>query len=181
MLDFKSKITEKLLSYYFVNTGAEHYINELARELSLDPGNLDRKLKELEKEGILISRLIGNQRHYSLNRGYPLLNELKKLYNLKYGLENRITALLKNLAGLKDAYIFGSYANNKFGSGSDIDIFLIGSHSSIEAKRLLVKTAKEFKREFNIIDLTEEEFKKRKKAKNELIANIFSHKIIKLI
>ena len=61
MFNFKSKIAEKLLGYYFVNADAGHYINELARMLSLDPGNLDRKLKELEKEGILISRPIGNQ------------------------------------------------------------------------------------------------------------------------
>jgi len=181
MLDFKSKITEKLLGYYFVNTGAEHYINELARALKLDPGNLDRKLKELEKENVLISKPIGNQRHYSLNRRYPLLNELKKLYHLKYGLENRLTALLKDLPELTNAYIFGSYANNKFGPASDIDILLIGSHSSIEAKRLLIKTEKEFKREFNIIDLTAADLKKRKKQKDELIANIFGHKTIKLI
>ena len=181
MFNFKSKITEKLLNYYFVNLSAGHYINELARMLSLDPGNLDRKLKELEKEGILISRPIGNQRHYSLNKRYPLLSELKKIYHLKYGLEKKMTGLLKKLPALKSAYIFGSYANNKFRPSSDLDILLIGGHSSIEAKRLLVKTEKEFKREFNVIDLTEEEFKKKKREKDEFMTNIFSHKIIKLI
>lgn len=97
MFNFKSKITEKLLGYFLMNPRAEHYVNELAKLLDADPGNLDRKLKELAREGVFVSKNIGNQKHYSLNQAYPLLNELKKIYNLKYGVEGKLTATLKNM------------------------------------------------------------------------------------
>lgn len=181
MFNFKSKITEKLLGYFLLNTKAEHYVNELSKMLSLDPGNLNRKLKELEKEGIFISKKIGNQKHYSLNKSYPLLSELRKIFNLKYGMEGKLAESLKKLKGIKNAYIFGSYARGTFDSESDIDLLLIGEHSSIEAKRILARMEKLYKREFSVVDMTEKEFKAGERKKDEFISNIFSHKIIKLI
>jgi predicted nucleotidyltransferase len=116
-----------------------------------------------------------------LNKNYPLLGEVKKWYKLKYGLEKKLEKELRRLNGLKEAYIFGSYAKNSFGPESDIDILLIGSHSSIEAKRLLEKIETESKRELNVLDMTENELKKRKKKNDEFIEEIFKNKIIKII
>jgi len=88
---------------------------------------------------------------------------------------------LRDLKELKEAYIFGSYARGDFSAESDIDILLIGSHSSIEAKRLLFELQKHLQREFNIVDFTEKEYARRKKNKDEFIENIFEGKIIKII
>ena len=181
MLNIKSKITEKLLGYYFLNPHAKNYTNELARKLEVDPGNLDRKLKELESEGLFISQRQGNLKYFELNKNYPLFEEVKKWYKLKYGLEKRLRDTLEKLNGLKEAYIFGSYAKNSFGPESDVDILLIGSHSSIEAKRTLAQVENESKREFNLLDMTEKELRERKKFKDEFIMDIFKNKIIKLI
>ena len=90
MLDIKSKITQKLLTYYFANLSASHYVNELARMLEVDPGNLDRKLRELEKEGLFVSEKQGNLKFFQLNKSYPLLEEVRKWYKMKYGLEKRL-------------------------------------------------------------------------------------------
>ena len=88
MLNFRSKIAIKVLGYYFVNPARKHYINELARILDEDAGNLFRKLKDLEREGILSSEAIGNQRYFFLNKRYPLLKELKKAYEIKIRILN---------------------------------------------------------------------------------------------
>ena len=149
--------------------------------LKLDPGNLDRKLKELEKEGLLASEKKGNLKYYFLNSHYPLLHEFEKWYNMKYGLEKRLAETFKKLKGLKEAYVFGSYARGNFGSQSDIDILLIGNHSSIEAQKLVSGIQNDLKRELNLIDMTEKEFTKRKKNKDELIVEIFKNKNIKII
>lgn len=87
MIQLRSQITIKLLNYYFTNPRARNYINELARILGVDVGNLSRKLKELEGEGIIISEFSGNQRYYFLNKKYPFLQEFKKMYQAKYGLK----------------------------------------------------------------------------------------------
>ncbi|EKD46396.1 MAG: 3,4-dihydroxy-2-butanone 4-phosphate synthase/GTP cyclohydrolase II [uncultured bacterium] len=95
MFNIGSKITEKLLNYYFSAPDANHYINELARLLDVDPGNLDRKIKELEKEGIFISQINGNQKYFSLNKKYPLIVELEQFHALKYGADKNETQKIK--------------------------------------------------------------------------------------
>jgi len=180
MIGFRSKITIRVLNYYFLNPKKSHYVNELARILDVDPANLFRKLIELEKEGVLVSETRGNQRYFSLNKKYPLLKELKKTFEAKYGVLNLIKERLSKLKGLKEAFIFGSFAKNALSPESDIDIFLIGEHSSLEAKRLILPLEKMIGREINIIDMTEEELKKRKKRKDEFIKNVFSGKVIKI-
>lgn len=180
MIKLGSKITIKILGYYFVNPDKKRYINELAAILEIDPGNLFRKLKELEAEGILISEKQGNQKYFKLNKKYPLLKEIKKTYEMKYGLTDRLKKIANGLKGLREAYIFGSYAGDSLQQESDIDILLIGNHSSLAAKRMILPLQNEIKREINIIDLTPKDFNLRRKHKDEFIENIFSNKIIKI-
>jgi len=181
MFEIRSKVAEKLLGYYSLNPTARHYINELARILQVDPANLDKQLKKLETEGLFISQIQGNLRYFALNKKYPLLDEFKKTYTFKYGVERKISQALRNLEGLEAGYIFGSYAKNNFGTQSDIDILLIGDHSSLEAKRKLAKLESEFSRELNVIDMTQQELSKRKKQKDEFVENLFKNKMIKII
>lgn len=180
MRQFKSQVEIKVLGYYFLNPQAKHYINELADLLQVDPGNLYRKLKELEREGVLISEKSGNQKYYFLNKKYPLLRELKKTYEAKFGIENLLKNKLSSLKGLQEAYVFGSFAANKLQQESDIDVLLIGTHSSIAAKKLIVPLQNTIKREINIIDMTPDELKKRKKEKDRFIDDIFSKKMIRI-
>jgi predicted nucleotidyltransferase len=181
MISLRSQITRKILDYFFVNPHAKHYINELAFILSTDPKNTYRKLKELETEGILSSEQMGKQRYFYINKRYPLLKELKRIFQASYGLKNEITKALKSIKGLREAYIFGSYAKENFSQESDIDILTIGSHQSLDATRALVGLQAKYKREFNIVDLTWPEFNKKKKQGDAFIKNIFSGKVIKII
>ncbi len=181
MFNFKSKITEKLLGYYFINPESRHYINELSRILDVDPGNLIRKLKELERDGIFTSEEQGNMRYYFLNKDYPLLEEVKKAFGISHGFEKKLTDLLVGLKGLQEVYIFGSYSKGSFGPDSDIDLLIIGNHSSIESNRRLYKLSKEINREINTVDMTEKEYLLKKKSGDDFIKNIFKGKTIKLI
>lgn len=181
MFNLNSEITTKILRYFFINPGKKGYINELARILESDPGNLSRKLKELEREGILASEFSGKQRYYFLNKQYSLFKEAKKIFEIKYGLAEQIAKQLKAIGGVKQAYIFGSYAKGDFEAESDIDVLLVGSHSVFSAAEALRPFEKKIGREINIVDLTEEEFKRKQKAGDEFIADIFSGKTIKIL
>ena len=181
MFGFRSKITIKVLRYFLLNQERSCYVNELADILKVDPGNLFRKLKELENEGILVSEMQGNQRYLRLNKKYPLLRELKHFFRAKYGVEETLEQRLSGLKGLREAYIFGSYAKDSLQQESDIDLLLVGGHSTLEAKRLILPLAKEIQREINILDFSSSEFKKKKKSGDEFLKNIFSQKNIKII
>ena len=180
MFDLKSKIATRVLGYYLLNPQKQHYINELAALIEADPGNLFRKLKELAAEGVLLSERRGNQNYFFLNQQYPLLKELKKSYEMKYGLTAILQKKLKKLSGLQDAYIFGSYAKGNLSVQSDIDLLLIGEHSSLAAKKLILPLQKTLKREINVVDLTLTEFQRRKKQKDPFFKNVFDGQVIKL-
>jgi len=181
MFEFRSKITIKVLRYFLLNQKRRHYVNELADLLGVNPGNLFRKLKELENEGVLVSEMQGNQRYFNLNKKHPLLRELEHFFRAKYGIEESLKEKLSKLKGLREAYIFGSYAKDSLQQESDIDLLLVGEHSSLEAKRLILPLMKEIQREINIVDFSSAEFKKKKKAGDEFLKNIFSQKKIKII
>ena len=181
MISLRSKVTIKLLDYYFLNPEAQVYINELARILDLDPKNTETKLKELEKEGLFKSEFRGKQRYFFLAKDNPVLEHYRQIFLRTYGIEKRLKGMMGNIKGLKEAYLFGSYASNKMDSSSDIDLLAIGTHSVLELQRVIAKLQKDTGREFNVINLSEKEFEKKKKDNDPFITSVFKAKIIRLI
>ena len=162
MISLRSKITQAVLGYFMLHNESQLYVNEMARRLSVDQGNLDRKLKELEKDGLLKSELKGKERYYSLNRSFPLLKEYKKIILKTVGFEHALKESLKQVRGLKRAIIFGSYAEDKMDVASDIDLLAIGSHDTINLQRNIGALQKTLDREINVISMSESEYQKKK-------------------
>ena len=181
MISFRSKITVKILDYFFLNQDAKSYINELAKILDLDPKNVDRKLKSLEKEGLLASEFQGKERYFFINKKYPLLENYRQIFLKTVGLEKRLKEILLKIPNIKEAYIFGSYVKNKMDSSSDIDILTIGDHSIVLLQKTINKLQKSLGREINIVNLSPKEFLLKKRKKNPFIMNIFAGRYIKLI
>lgn len=180
MINFNSKIAQKVLSYFLLNPDEELYMNEMVKKFKVDRGNLVRKLAEWEKEGILSKNKHGNLSLYKVNKQYSLLEEMKKIAQKSFGLEEKLRITLGKIKGLKSAFIFGSYASGKLEPESDIDILLVGSHKSFDVQKETIKLEKEFDREINIVDMTESEFVKKQKN-SEFIKNIFDNKYIQII
>jgi len=181
MISLRSKVAIKLLDYYFLNPDTQHYINELARILELDPKNTETKLKEFEKSGLFKSEFRGKERYFFLAKDSSLLEHYRQIFLKTYGIEKRLKDALRGIKGLKEAYIFGSYATNKMDSSSDIDILAIGSHSVLELQRLIAKLQKDIGREFNVKNLSQKEFEIKKKGKEPFITGVFKTKIIRLV
>ena len=181
MISLRSKVTVRLLDYYFLNQDARRYINELARDLGLDPKNTETKLKELEEEGLFKSEFRGKERYFFLAKDNPVLEHYRQIFLKTYGLEKKLKDILTGLRGLKEAYIFGSYASNKMDSSSDIDLLAVGAHSVLELQRAVAKVQKDTGREFNVTNLSPAEFASKKKAKDHFINSVFKTKIIRLV
>ncbi|MFH1201641.1 MAG: nucleotidyltransferase domain-containing protein [Candidatus Omnitrophota bacterium] len=180
MISLRSKVAIKLLDYFFLNSDAQAYINELARILELDPKNTEAKLKEFEKNGLLKSEFRGKERYFFLAKDNPILEHYRQIFLKTYGIEKRLKDIFGNIKGIKEAYIFGSYATNKMDSSSDIDILAIGSHSVLGLQRLIAELQKDTGREFNITNLSPQDFSAKKKAKDPFISRIFKTKTIRL-
>ena len=180
MLNLQSKISQKVLNYFMLQQGAESYVNELARILDVDSGNLTRKLIELENEGILKNRWQGKQRYYSLNAQFPLIKEYKTIILKTVGFEQILKGALKKIAGIKRAVIFGSYAQDRMDSHSDIDVLVVGDHSTIELQKSIAQVQKSVQRDINAISMSSEEFNSKRK-KEAFLKSIDKNKSVTLI
>jgi predicted nucleotidyltransferase len=159
----------------------EMYINDISRRLELDSGNLTRKLKELEGVGILSSEQRGKERYYFLNEEFPLLSEYRKIVLTTIGFEKLLAETLSSVKGVAEAFIYGSYAQDKMNAGSDIDVIVIGDQSTIELQKKIAVLQKSTDREINVISMGVEEFEKKKKKKDSFIKSVLGRKSIKVI
>ena len=180
MLNLRSKPAKAVLAYFVLNEKAEAYVNELARQLDLDSGNLARKLRELEESGILRSIERGRERYYSLNHDFPLLKEYKQIVLKTIGVEQALREALTKVNGVKRAFIFGSYAAGTLDAASDIDLFVLGSHNSLDVQRAVSKLQKSTGREINVVSMEEAEFRKRVKS-DHFVKSVNQGKKVELI
>ncbi|MEI6498927.1 MAG: nucleotidyltransferase domain-containing protein [bacterium] len=180
-ISFKSKITHKLLNYFFLNKDSSSYINELAKALQIDPKNTDRKLKELEVTGILKSEFKGKQRYFSLNTSNPLTEHYKEIFLKTFGFEQNLKDQLAKIKNIKEVIIFGSYAKQEMDEDSDIDLLIVGNHRVIEVQTIISALQQEISREINTINITSHELAEKIAKNDPFIHNIFNNKHIRLI
>lgn len=181
MISLRSKVAIRLLDYYFLNQNAQHYINELARMLELDPKNTETKLKEFEKEGLFKSEFRGKERYFFLAKDNPVLKHYRQIFIKTKGIERQLKDILCAIKGVQEAYIYGSYANNSMDSSSDIDLLVVGSHSVLELQKHISKLQKYTGREFNVVNLDAKEFSSKKDSRDPFISGIFKGKTIKIV
>ncbi|MFH1780921.1 MAG: nucleotidyltransferase domain-containing protein [Candidatus Nealsonbacteria bacterium] len=181
MFSLNSKITQKFLSLIFLNEKERFYVNELAKLIKEDPSNVYKKLLELKKEGLLSDEFSGKERYFFLNQKYPFLKEYKKIILKGFGFEKILKEELSKIEGIDSVYIFGSYAKNKLSLESDIDILIIGDFDTLNIQKKLLEIQRLTGRELNSVELTKNEFARRKEEKEEFITDVFSSKYIKVL
>ena len=177
----RSRMRQNLLSYFFTNPDAKLYLREVASILKEDPGNLSKEFAKLEKEGIFTSTLRGNQKHFSLNKSYPLYKELKSIIFKTIGVEGSLKELIESTDGILFSFIYGSFAQNKENTISDIDLLIVGGPNEDDLMQKIENLEKRLQREINYNIYPEEEFKKKIRKKDSFILNVLKRpkKILK--
>lgn len=181
MFNLRSVTKNKLLNYFFLNEKGQVYINELARRIEADPKNVHRILLQLEEQGVLTSEFKGKERYFFCNTKNPLYQGYKNIFLKTAGIEDLLKREVKRIVGVKEAYIFGSYAAGKYGLQGDIDILLIGRQDSLAAQRVLYKIQKEIGREINVMNLEPEEFQKKRSIGDQFVKTVFAGKVIRIL
>ncbi len=74
----KSKIAQTILGYFFLHETEHLYLNEMVKKFGFDKRNAFKVLKKLLEEEILTAEKKGKETFYSLNKRYPLFQEIKK-------------------------------------------------------------------------------------------------------
>jgi predicted nucleotidyltransferase len=181
MLNLRSKLRRDLLTYCFTNPDASHHLRELARILDADPANLSRELASLQRQGLFVSQTQGRQKYFQLDRGYPLFHEYRRIVRKTLGVAHAIREALAPLSGIREAYLYGSFARGQADASSDIDLLLIGRPDPTELETTIARLERRLGREINYTLLSPKEFKARRTSRDPFLQDLWRHERISLI
>lgn len=176
----KSETRKKILQLFFSDLNKRYYLRELEKILNISVGNIRRELLSLEKIGLFKREKVGKQVYYFLNKGSAFFEDFKNIVFKTIGIQGKLKKELEKIKGIKQAFIFGSFAKNKENSLSDIDLMIIGK---VDEDLLISKISKLenlFKREINYHLIDEKEWEEKSK-KDSFVKNIISGPKIKII
>jgi predicted nucleotidyltransferase len=108
--------------------------------------------------------------------------ELASLFRKTTGLADVLAEALQPLAEkIEAALIFGSVARGEETASSDIDLLIIGNAGFAEVVKALHPAQVALSREINPVVLTQAEYRKRIKAGDNFLKQIFSQPVMPLI
>lgn len=171
----------KILTQFLSHPDEKYYVRQLAVILGVSVGTVHRELIRLLGSGILNSDNVGNLRFFHVNKASPVFKELKQIIFKTEGVQGRLKAELKNLKGLKTAFIYGSFAKGEENAHSDIDLFLLGDISEDELIQKISGLEGEFDREINFTIYTVSDFKKEMKRGGSFLSDVIKNPKIFLL
>ena len=180
MLNFLKNGKGEILNLMFLNPDKKYYLAEIAKILGKEPSAYQKYIENFIREGIFCNERVGNMRFFWLKKDYQLYDEIKSIISKTIGIEARLKTLLKKIDSVKIAFIFGSFATDKFTGSSDIDLFIIGEENQNTIIERITKLELEISRNINYHIYSKEEVLNKIDIKNDFINNIFSRKIILL-
>lgn len=178
---FRSKVRKELFRLYFSNPESEYYLRELERILDIPVSMIRKELIKLAESGIFISTKKGNLTYYSLDKSYPLFDELKSIVFKTVGIKGLLKDTFKKMKGIQIAFIYGSFAKNEERAKSDIDLFVIGKINEDRLVAEIGNLEQILKREINYCLYTKEDLKEKKREKDPFITDLLEHPKIFLI
>jgi predicted nucleotidyltransferase len=181
MINLRSDLRRKVLTFFYVNRSARVYVRQLAVALQADSTNLSRELARLERERLLRSETEGRQRYYSIDRAYPYLKPLFAMLQGSIGIEPTLKDALKAVDGVQSAWLFGSFAKNEADAASDIDLLIVGKPGQARLASEIRAAEKTLRREINYTVLTPGELQRRLREGDPFVADIWNGKRIELI
>jgi hypothetical protein len=93
-----TKTQQRVLRVLFGQPDRSFYASEVIRDASTGSGAAQRELARLEESGLIVTRRIGNQKHYQANAASPLFSELRNIVLKTVGLAEPLRDALKPVA-----------------------------------------------------------------------------------
>ena len=170
-----SEYRKRILGLLLLNPNASYHVRELARLTNTPPGTIHKELVKLAAGGILQSKKVGNQVHYSADMQCPIFEELAGILRKTSGLVDVLAeALISVSHEISLAFIFGSVARGEQNTNSDVDVMLIGSISFGDAVHALYSTQATLQRELNPVVYSVEEFRRRVENNDSFIKEVLA-------
>jgi hypothetical protein len=177
---FGSKTRVKLLHLFLNNPGKAFYVREITRLIDEQINSVRRELSNMLEVGVITSDSADNKLYYEVNQRYEYYVPFRAIFadehmeastDVKTGSDWQ--DLIKELTGLRLAILAGVLVK---GSGSSIDLLLVGDVSAAKLKNVMKQIEKIEARELNYSLLSYEEFYYRLSVRDKFITEILNGK-----
>ena len=185
MVDKTTDNKLRIIRLYRSNYLGQYHVREIAKLTKKSHVTLLPHLKALEKDKILIPKIVGKNKIYSLNldsiitKNYLLLAETVEaiLYLEEIFLIKKITAEIFNFKFDGTIVLFGSYAKRTFKEDSDTDLFYLGKIADKEIEEIK-KIGKTYGKTINVKKSMIKNFEGGLRKKDPLIVEIIKNHVL---
>jgi DNA-binding transcriptional ArsR family regulator len=144
----------ELLALVLLHPEREYSITELATSVGVTPTAVLREVDRLAGGGIVADRRVGRSRLVRARTDTPLYRPLSDLMAVSFGPMPVLTDALAEMAGVQQAYIYGSWAARYKGEPgpppADVDVLVVGAPEADALFDLAEETSRRLHREVNI-------------------------------
>lgn len=151
-----------ILALLFLNPGDEFTIAQVAKRTHALLATVHREITRFIDTGIAADRYLGRAHLVRANTTHPLAGPLTELLLLSYGPRTVLEPLVADLPGVKEAYIYGSWAARYVGEPGpaprDIDVLVVGSTPQSELFRVGEEARQRLGREVNLTRVSPQEW-----------------------
>lgn len=128
---FRSRQQAELLADILGDPSREESVSDLAARVGIPQPSVHREIERAEEAGIIESRRVGRTRLVRANDSSPYFEPLRELLVRSFGVPRVLADALAPVAGVEEAYIFGSWAARWSGETGtrpigDIDVLVLG-------------------------------------------------------
>lgn len=163
----------QILALLLLRPDETFYVREIARLTGVSAGSLHRELKLLTETGLLLRTTAGNQVRYQAARDCPIFDELAGIFRKTAGLADVLRELLFPLQNrIALAFVFGSVAQGKAQSTSDIDLLVIGPVAFAKVVEVCHAGSARLGREVNPVVMTRAAFQSKHRQADRFVSRI---------
>jgi uncharacterized protein len=176
-----SPTRQAILAATFLRPEKSWYLSELATHLGTRSSSLQRDVDSLVRVGILEKRVDGRRSYIKANEESPIFTEIRGLVEKTSGIVPMLQEAVGKLGKkIRWGFIYGSLARGEEGAGSDVDLMLIGTVSTMNVAPVLRRLEKMVDRQMNPTIFTEDDFAKNLAQKNHFLLTVMRGKKIML-
>lgn len=150
----RSNAQGDILALVLLNPDEEFTLSDIAREVGALPATVHREVERLVASATFLDRTVGRARLVRANPDYELAAPLTEIIMATYGPRAVLPPLLDKLDGIRDAYVYGSWAARYAGKSGppprDIDVVIVGSASRSALAEFARQAGDMLRREVNV-------------------------------
>ena len=150
----RSQVQGDLLALTYLSPDREFTVSEAAQRVGASVKAVQQEVGRLVEAGLLHDRRHGNNRLIRAATDSPLNGPLTELLALTYGPRPVLTRALAGVPGVRQAFIYGSWAARYRSEGgpppADVDVLVVGDADADDLDRIARDAERVLHREVNI-------------------------------